>query len=190
VTIYGLRQALRQANDTVSYILYQDDCYLLHPDLAIWVDSEVFSSHVARGKQLELAGDREGAIREFSAAEALYQGEFMEDDRYEEWVISHRQRFQDQYLTVLNRLSEYHMQQDDLTAAIAVCRKILAIDGCHEHAHRDLMACYRKQGQNHLALRQYHLCTETLNSELSVFPSAETTELYRQIRSALNGRRT
>jgi DNA-binding SARP family transcriptional activator len=184
VTIYGLRQALREADDSVSHILFQDDSYMLNSDIPIWVDSEAFLVHVARGKQMEQGGNIDNAIREFCAAEALYQGEYMEDDRYEDWLTPHRQLLQEHYLTILNRLSQYYFEKHDLAAAITVCRKILSVDGCHESAHRYLMACYQEQGQNHLALRQYHLCTETLHDELNMSPSPKTTELYWQIRKA------
>jgi DNA-binding SARP family transcriptional activator len=46
-----------------------------------------------------------------------------------------------------------------------------------------LMRCYCRQGQRHLALRQYHLCTEVLTRELGVPPTQETTTLYDHIRN-------
>jgi DNA-binding SARP family transcriptional activator len=45
------------------------------------------------------------------------------------------------------------------------------------------MRCYLRQGQRHLALRQYHLCVEALEQELDVPPMPATVELYRQIRA-------
>jgi hypothetical protein len=43
------------------------------------------------------------------------------------------------------------------------------------------MRCYSRQGQPYLALRQYHLCVETLQAELEVSPMDETLDLYRRI---------
>jgi DNA-binding SARP family transcriptional activator len=63
-----------------------------------------------------------------------------------------------------------------------VCGKTLAVDACREEAHRRLMRCYSRQGQPYLALRQYHLCVETLKKELDVTPAATTTRLYERIR--------
>jgi DNA-binding SARP family transcriptional activator len=64
---------------------------------------------------------------------------------------------------------------------VAYCQKILAEDSCREDAHRRLMCCYSRQGQRHLALRQYHTCVEALERELEVPPMPATQELYQQI---------
>ena len=44
------------------------------------------------------------------------------------------------------------------------------------------MRCYSRQGQPHLALRQYRACVEALQAELGVDPTPATTELWEQIR--------
>jgi DNA-binding SARP family transcriptional activator len=44
------------------------------------------------------------------------------------------------------------------------------------------MRCYSRQGQQHLALRQYQICVEALRLELDVAPAPATTQLVEQIR--------
>jgi DNA-binding SARP family transcriptional activator len=183
VAIYGLRQALRQARPSFSHVLFQDDCYLLHPDLQIWVDCEAFMERFRVAQALERRGKLVAAIREYHAAEALYQGEFLEEDRYEDWLIPQRQSLQDDYLSLLERLSRYYLGQHDYTTCVPLCNKMLAVDSCCEDAHRWLMRCYSRQGQPYLALRQYHLCMETLQKELDVPPMDETLALYQRIRA-------
>lgn len=184
VAIYGLRQALRKGRPAFPHVLYQDDCYLLNPDLRIWVDTEEFTTRRKNAHEMEQHGDPVAAIREYHAAEALYGGEFLEEDRFEEWLFPQRQRFQDDYLRLLDRLSRCYSDKGDNAACVTVCRNILATDPCREEAHRRLMRCYSRQGQPYLALRQYHLCVETLKEELDVPPSQETTALYQQVRNA------
>jgi DNA-binding SARP family transcriptional activator len=120
-------------------------------------------------------------MREYRAAETLYGGELLEEDRYEEWLVPRRQRLQNEYLGLLDRLGHTCCEQGDAAACIALCLKMLAVDPCREEAHRRLMRCYYRQGQIHLALRQYHLCVETLERELDVAPMPATTALYHQI---------
>lgn len=182
VAIYGLRQALRQTRPSFSHVLFQDDSYLLNPDLSIWVDHEAFMEHLTATQALERRGDRVAAMREYRAAEALYQGEFMEEDRYEDWLMPQRQGLQDDYLSLLDRLSRYYFDRADYAACATVCGKTLAVDPCREETHRRLMRCYSRQGQPYLALRQYHLCVEALEEELDVSPTQTTTALYDQIR--------
>jgi DNA-binding SARP family transcriptional activator len=181
VAIYGLRQALRKAHPSFSHVLFQDDCYLLNPDVQTWVDCEAFMERFTAARALERRGELVAAVREYRAAEALYQGEFLEEDRYQDWPVPQRQRLQDDYLSILDCLSNYHLEQEDYAACATVCGKMLAVDSCCEEAHRRLMRCYSRQGQPYLALRQYHLCVERLKEELDVPPTQTTTALYGQI---------
>jgi len=182
VAIYGLRKALNKANTSLSYVQFQDDCYLLNPELNIWIDSEAFMDHVRKAKEYELRGDQTSAIHEYRAAEAIYQSEFLIEDRYEDWLATIRQNFQDTYLAVMNRLSCHYFDQKDYETCVTMCSKALAGDSCNEELHRRLMQCYNLMGYTHLALRQYHICRETLTRELSLMPSQETMQLFEGIR--------
>jgi DNA-binding SARP family transcriptional activator len=181
VAIYGLRQSLRQAGLAESTILYQDDCYLINPELTIWVDVEAFSAHVAQAQELEESGQPIAAMQEYRLAEALYTGDYLEEDRYEDWPRARRQSLKETYMTVLERLCQSYYVQGDFTACVAEAHKILAADSCRESAHRWIMQCYAQQGQRYLAIRQYQDCIDALEDELGVEPSPETTQLYRQI---------
>ena len=122
-------------------------------------------------------------MREYQAAEALYQGEFLAEDRYEDWLIPQRQSLQTEYLKLLDFLSQYYIDQKDFAACLAMCTKMLAVDPCREEAHRRLMRCYSCQGQPYLALRQFHLCEEALKEELDLPPSESIRILYNRIRN-------
>jgi DNA-binding SARP family transcriptional activator len=183
VAIHGLRQALRAVRPDFSHILFQDDCYLLNPALGVWIDVEEFMQRYEAGQTLERRGELAGAIREYEAAEGLYQGDFLEEDLYEEWPMARREGLKDSYLFVLDRLSRHYLDERRYAACIHLSQKILAKDNCREEAHRRLMRCYSRQGQRNLALRQYHLCVETLARMLDISPMSETTALYHQIRA-------
>jgi DNA-binding SARP family transcriptional activator len=182
VAIYGLRKALSKVNADFPYVLFQEGCYLLNPDLQIWVDAEAFMGHVRRAREFERCNNLAGAIHEYRAAEAIYQSEFLIEDRYEEWLTGARQNFLDTYLAVMNRLSCYYYDQQDYEACVTICTKTLADDSCNEEIHRRLMRCYSLMGYTHLGLRQYHVCRESLARELNITPSKETMQLFEQIR--------
>jgi DNA-binding SARP family transcriptional activator len=183
VAIYGLRQAFRATRPDFSHILFEDDCYLLNPDMEVWVDAEEFVGDYEAGQTLERNGKLAEAMREYEIAEELYQGDFLEEDLYSDWPIPQREGLKDHYLTVLDRLSRYCLEEERYASCIHLCRKILAKDPCREDAHRRLMRCYSQQGQRNLALRQYSVCTETLRDELDVIPMDRTMKLYHRIRS-------
>jgi DNA-binding SARP family transcriptional activator len=182
--VYSLRQVLRQDHPGFQHIKFEDSCYLLNPEMDVWVDSEEFEKHVRAGQRLEAAGQLSEAVAEYGIAEGLYQGDFLEEDLYEDWPRGQREQMRNMYLNAVDRLSEYYVGQTEYTTAIALCRKVLAQDNCYEEAYRRLMQCYLAQGQRHLAVRQYQTCVEALREELDLAPAEETVTLYQRITAA------
>jgi DNA-binding SARP family transcriptional activator len=179
--IYNLRQALQTGDPDFPYILREESCYYLNPDVELWVDSEAFALYYQTGQRLEREGRLHEAVREYEMADNLYEGEFLAEDRYEDWPLVQRENLKHAHLDILDRLSQYYFDQAQFAMCSAFCQKILTEDNCREDAHRRLMRCYLRQGQRHLALRQYHLCVEVLKRELDVPPMPATIELYRKI---------
>lgn len=182
--IYSLRQTLRQAQPDFQIILFERDHYQINPGLDLWLDFEEFERRVKTGRRLESARKTAEAMAEYVSAEELYRGDFLEEDLYEDWASLQRERIRAEYLDLADRLSAYYAQQGNHAAAISLCRKILEKDKCHEKAHRRLMHCYQAMGQTSMAVRQYQLCVETLETELDVPPSAETQMLFKNITGA------
>jgi DNA-binding SARP family transcriptional activator len=181
VAMHSLRKALR----TVIFlpvIVFEDGAYGLEPNLQIWLDVEEFERCVKGGQRLEARDQLTTAVTEYEAAISLYQGDFLEQNPYEEWTVLDRERLRVAYLDTLDRLSQIYFSQDRYAACITVCQVILTRDRCREDAHCLLMRCYSRQGQYHLALRQYQICVEALHQELDVEPTLETTKLHEQIR--------
>lgn len=182
VAVYGLRQALRNGYPEFSHVLFQDDHYRLNSEMTVWVDVDAFCQCLGRAQDLLKQGDEAAAVREYHAAEALYQGEFLAEDRYEEWVLPIRQSLQDKYQRLLSTLSDYHYEHGAFAVCIELCQKTLVIEPCQEKVHRRLMRTYCHLGQDYLALRQYHQCATLLQSELEIAPEIRTSQLYEAIR--------
>lgn len=181
VAVYGVRRAFHTAAD-MQVVVFENGSYRLHPDLRLWVDVDEFEHHVRAGRQLEAAGELAGAIAEYELAASLYQGDFLADDPYEEWPVLTREHLRLIHLETVDRLSYLYFSQSRYAPCAALCQRILERDPCQEDAHRRLMRCYSRQGQPHLALRQYRICAEALRAELGIDPAPETTALYEQIR--------
>ncbi|MDX1440147.1 MAG: BTAD domain-containing putative transcriptional regulator [Rubricoccaceae bacterium] len=182
VAIYRIRRALSERG-SYSYILFKNDCYMLNPELDVWVDFEEFAEHIDNARAMEETNNQSSVIQEYRAAEALYGGEFLEEDRYEEWLLPSRERLQDDYLRALDRLGRKFFESEDYDACVSICNKILVVDPCQEDAHRLLMRCHSRQKRPNLATRQFHLCVKALERELGVEPSRQTIELDERIRN-------
>ena len=183
VAIYGLRQNLRDTDSDFSYVLFQNDCYLLNPELEIWIDANVFKSYYQAAQTLVQRGKAEAAISEYAAAEVLYDGCFLPEDVYEDWTDGPRQELQMAYLDTVDYLSSHYLEIKDYAACASMCHKLLAIEPCSEGAHSRLMQCYHRQGQVHLALRQYDRYIKVLEAELNMEPSTEVRILCDHIRA-------
>lgn len=186
VTMHALRKTLDAAGGAApegGLIQFADDRYQLNPAVECWCDTDLFTRHVAQAEAALAAGDREAAIDACELADALYGGDLLADDRYEEWAISPRERLRSSYLATLGRLGQLYADAGQSARASSAAQKILARDNCHEEAHRLTMRCYAAQGQRGLAMRQYALCRDTLARELGLPPTQETEQLAAQIRS-------
>jgi DNA-binding SARP family transcriptional activator len=181
VAMHSLRKALRKVI-FLPMIAFQDGTYGLEPNLQVWLDVEEFERCVKTGQRLEARDQLTAAVTEYETAISLYQGDFLEQNLYDEWTVLDRERLRIAYLDTLDRLSQIYFSQERYAACITICQLILTRDRCREDAHCLLMRCYSRQGQNHLALRQYQSCVEALRMELDVEPTLETTRLYEQIR--------
>jgi len=180
VALHGLRRTLRMATD-IQVVVLQQGAYRLHPDLRLWLDVDEFERHVRTGRQLDAAGELAGALLQYELAAALYQGDFLADDPYEEWPIVVRESLRLTWLDMAGRLSHLYLSRGQYASSGNLCQRILDRDPCREDAHRRLMRCYSRQGHVHLALRQYRVCTETLRAELGVNVAPETIDLYKRI---------
>lgn len=181
VAMHNLRKAFFAVTD-LPMIIFENGLYSLPSDLQIWLDIEEFEGCVKAGKQLESRNQLTAAVTEYEKAISLYQGDFLEQDPYEEWAIIDRERLRVNYLDTLDRLSQIYFDQERYAACITVCQLILTRDRCREDAHYLLMRCYSRQGQSHLALRQFQACVEALRDELEAEPEPTTVRLAERIR--------
>ena len=179
--IYALRQTLKIDETDLQYIRFENDCYRFTTALTIWLDVEEFEQHVQMGRQLEQDHSKARAMAEYGIAEGLYEGDFMAEELYEDWPQARRQSLWQAYLFVAYSLTKNYLDQMEYAAAIALSQRILARDNCQEKAHEILMRCYLAQSQRHLAVRQFQLCVQALQTELELPPSAETRMLYERI---------
>ena len=181
VAMHSLRKALRNVI-FLPVISFRDGDYGLESNLQVWLDVDEFERCVKAGQRLEARNQLTVAVTEYETAISLYQGDFLAQNSYEEWTVLDRERLRIAYLDILDRLSQIYFGQERYAACIPICQLILTVDHCREDTHCLLMRCYSRQGQNHLALRQYQTCVEALHAELEVNPAPETTQLYNCIR--------
>lgn len=131
----------------------------------------------ARGQHF----DPEMAARVATAVD-LYRGELLEGC-YDDWCLVERERLQNMYLMMLDKLMAYSEAAERYDEGIGYGARILGCDRAREHTHRRLMRIYYLSGDRTSALRQYDRCVAALKEELGVKPARKTSQLVGQIRS-------
>jgi len=182
--VHGLRQILSRLfnrTDSFPYILFLQGNYRVNPEIELWVDVEQFEQHWINGRCWEKEGKIAEAMRELELAEALYRGDYLEDEPYEECTLLRREALKDTYLIILGKLADHSMEIADYEGSIIYCQKILAKDPCREDAYRRLMRCYSRLGHRNRALRWYEICRRTIQTEVDTTPDPETTVLFQQL---------
>lgn len=155
--------------------------YSLHPELNVWFD-------VAEFEQLVKGRAPGSRVEQLQKAIALYRGDFLEDN-YADWCVPIRERLREQLLDAIEELARLLLARRQVNETVQVLRRGLAIDNLREAFHRLLMCAHVLCGEPSQAVFQYQTCAETLQRELGIGPSSETTRLYRRIAEGrpLNG---
>lgn len=182
VSIYNMRQSLRYNNEKIPCIIYNDGQYGVNGNLKIWTDFDEFLRIVKTSEKYAAEGNVERETSTLKELEELYVGDFLEEDRFEDWVLPFRQNFKDTYIRSMCKRADFYFDQEKYEHCIEMCKKMALIDPCDEHVHGRLMMCYSRLGHNHLAMRQFNCCVEALAGELDLTPDSTTIDLYERIR--------
>lgn len=181
-----LRQALWQLqnslqsleeNSTEPILIVEPEWLRINSNASIQLDIDeletaFISSHGIRGREL--------AASQIDILETATQ--FYKDDLllgwYQDWCIFERERLQNMYIAILDKLMGYFEAHGYYEDGIAYGTRILGFDRARERTHRSLMRLYYLADDRTRALRQYKQCKEALDEELSVKPAKKTDEIY------------
>lgn len=176
-----LEPQLKKGGDS-RYLITQSTGYRWQFPPGCTVDAEQFDQQVASlRRRVSVLAPAEFAKHAQPVLD-LYQGDYLPECRYAEWVAPRRRRLQSDFLWLVNHLIAQHTEHEAFTTAIDLCRRSLAVDNCQEPIWRHLITCLWRTGDSAAALRAYADCQETLALELNIAPEAETVALADEIR--------
>jgi DNA-binding SARP family transcriptional activator/pimeloyl-ACP methyl ester carboxylesterase len=138
----GFADGVALSRDTVS----------LCPGAELVVDADVFAGAV-----------RDGRVDD---ALAIYRGELLPDDRYEEWAFVARERFA--------------LQHRELLRAAERWDELVALDPTDERAQLAVMQRLLDAGDTVAVRRRFEALERVLHEELGIGPSPEAIALYER----------
>jgi len=178
--LWHLHSMLKPARAVETEVLSAEhDWVQLNLNSDCWIDVTVFERAFAatQGKSL----DQNGAQSLKNAVE-LYKGDLL-DGWYHDWCLFERERLQNMYLTMLDKLMTYSMEHQEYETGFTYGSTILRYDRASERTYRQLMLMKYSAGDRTGALRLYDRCVVALAEELAVKPEARTTAIYEKIRT-------
>lgn len=131
------------------------------------VDVEVFLQEAGEGLELLAAARRPEAIERLIDAEAIYAGDFLEEDLYEDWAVALREQARSAYVGVATALADQALAAGDHESAIRYDLRLLERDGFNESAHLALVRSLAALGRKGDARRRYRLYSSAME-ELGV----------------------
>src|SRR6185437_5635663 len=162
-TLHKAAHYARRAIGVPDSVVLRGDQVVLYPGGSVTVDAVQFEDLARRA----LAAGDAAAARD---ALALYGGELLPADRYEEWAEIRREQLGQSHLDLL--------RLDGRWEAVA------QLDPGDERAHLALMRRHAANGDRHAALRQFDRLDRALRQELGLAPGPEASALRDRLLAA------
>ncbi|MEX0761018.1 MAG: AAA family ATPase [Dehalococcoidia bacterium] len=174
-TLYAARRALAPESPVSGrFLRFENDVLELAHAEEISIDTEAFESAAAKARKT-------GDINAYRQAIAIYSGDLLPEDRYEDWAQSRREELRTLYHTLLMELAALYEAAGEITNAIESLSRVVASDPAEEAAQARLMRLYVLSGHRHHALRQYQRLRDVLQREMGVEPQLVTQQVYQEI---------
>ncbi|MDQ3548888.1 MAG: AAA family ATPase [Chloroflexota bacterium] len=174
--LHHARRGLEAAGMPPGLALERDgDTVVLAPAGLVWVDAQAFEQAVGRAWQALTPDAAQDAI-------ALYGGDVLPDDLYEEWGEQRRTALRASYLALLARLASLHGERGAPGEATGVWQQLTSADPTNEAAHVALMRLYAGSGQRQQALAQFDQLVAILERDLDASPEPASWDLADAIR--------
>lgn len=181
LTVLAVRKLLDEGKGaSESIVRFRAPSYAIEAS-DLWLDTEAFEDAVARATHYEALRDDDAAATALDEALALYAGDLLPADVYEDWTVELRQRLQDVHTDALQRRAQLARNGGDFDTSIELNRRLLTRDPAYEQAHRQLMLDYLATGQRSRAAAQMATCKDALERHLGVEPDEATLAVFRRV---------
>lgn len=134
----------------------------------IWIDVDAFEAASRQSSSLDKAID-------------LYSGDLL-PEIYDDWLDVIRERYRNAYLRCLSERISQARRQANLTLAIELARRMLAVDPWREDVVRRIIAMRYESGDAAGALNEYAGFAQRLGAEMRAEPMAETVAVAERVR--------
>jgi DNA-binding SARP family transcriptional activator len=176
-TLFLARKILEPDHSShFNYSRFENDQVELTAEGGLWVDVDAFEIQASTAL-------KEKTLQAIQSALALYRGELLPEDRYEDWTAVKREKLHKRYVDLVIHLAGLYEAEGELRPALETLIELVAIEPALEEAHISIMRLYALTGARSRAIHQYHVLEKALRAELEVEPLESSQALYQDILS-------
>jgi DNA-binding SARP family transcriptional activator len=178
--VHTLREKLephRTRYQASSFVVARNGGYVLNRD-RVRVDADEFESEVKAGLFAFSQNRRNEANERLRRAMELYCGDFLAEERFEDWAIAERERLRDLATKPLRVLSTMSQDPDE---AAGFLERLAEMEPLDVDIHRELMRTWMLQGRRGRAIRHYRVLQSRLMRELGERLSFDLADLTAPI---------
>jgi DNA-binding SARP family transcriptional activator len=155
------------------YVLARNGGYMLNPD-RVTVDADEFEREAKAGLVALATNDTGVATERLRNAVGLYRGDFLAEERFDDWAIMERERLRDLATKPLRALANLTSDPDE---AAAYLERLADMEPLDVEIHRDLIGAWLRQGRRGRAIRHYRTLQSRLMRELGERVTFDLSEL-------------
>lgn len=167
------------------FILRSANGYYFDVSESVTWDLLEFREHLRLGAQLLKEERREEAIAELEKGRALYKGDFLAEDRYDDWAMDMRREITADFCQLLIKLADACAALERYPQAVEACEAALAKDPLLESVYRRLMSIHYCHGEKAQALKVYRDCIKLFEELFGESPTPATRQLHEAIQNNL-----
>jgi len=180
----NLHQALHVARRQLAgpgtahpFLTIKDEHVQLCPDAALWVDVDAFETAASQARTAHDPAAYRDAL-------ALYAGELLPDDRYDEWSLTRRAWLAGLNTKLKLELAGLLAERAAVAEALDVLDSLLFQDPAHEQTCLLYMRLCARLGQRQRAMRCYSDLRTALARDLDLAPGEACAQAYREVLAA------
>jgi len=163
------------------YVRFRNEACRLEAGEGHEYDVERLEDVLREGERSWHAGQRARAKERYLEAMSLYQGDFLAESPYEEFVAAEREHLRDRMLPAIERLLELRAAAREWEELVLLSRRALTMDAYRESHYRHLVLAHLNLGHRREALSSYHEYEAMMIKELGLPPSERMRSLADRV---------
>lgn len=183
ITFHRLRSQLDQLWPTAGkdLIISKESGYLWNDQYPLSIDIDQFERLCKTDTT-----DEDELLSSYFDAFKLYQGEFLEKQSSEAWVIPISTYFYNLFINISIQAATLLSQKNRYPEAIQICKNAIATDLYNEPLHQILIKNLAAMGNQKEATAVYETLCKQLFDNFGIRPSDETHQIYRSAVHTVN----